>query len=126
MTSKARKIQAILDKWTKENGFEANTVVFYGWEPLTSDKPNTTVILGRCHYHSRPNLWCHIYLGIKFQDRKLGWLEESVLWHEFCHAQAFLEDGISDSHNNHWFDLTWRKPWFVIGDWVAKILYWVM
>ena len=47
----------------------------------------------------------------------------SVLWHEFCHCEPWIKDGISDGHGKHWQTRLWRKPLYAIGQWVAKLVY---
>ena len=119
-------IRKQLDEWKDEYGVSDYPIVFVGWANLKADNPKS-LRLGQCNYYINSYLFSStytmIFLGIRFKERKLGWMETSVLWHEFCHACAFLEDSKSDGHNNHWRDLRRRKPHYVLGDWVAKMIY---
>lgn len=119
MATKAQNVEYQLRAWCKEYGIEPDRITFEGWHNLNED---TTIVLGTCSYIFNP-LHCEIRLGDKFEKRKLGWLETSVLWHEFCHANAALEDGIPDTHNKHWRDYRKRKMKYWIGDAVAKFMY---
>ena len=117
-------IRELLKKWCEEYGINPETVHWCGYKDLNG----TT--MGECHYMCKPYhhpwYYCEIYLDIKWKNRPLGWLEESVIWHEYCHAEAYLEDGESDAHNDHWRDLRKRKPKYLIGDWVAKFLFQIL
>lgn len=117
--NKADKIQKILDKWKHEYGLDEYTIEFKGYRDLDRTKPKKFVY-GRCYYHDYIPM-CTIYLSTRYKDRGLGWMEKSVLWHEFSHAIAYLEDGKDDAHNGHWRDLRRGKPLYVLGDWVAKL-----
>lgn len=120
MTSKVQNIQYQLDEWKKEYGIEKYTVAFSGYRNMNESNP-TRYILGKCYYTARDR--CDIYLGNSFADRKLGWRETSVLFHEFCHALAYLEDGKGDAHNDYWRELRRSKPKYLLGDWLAKMTY---
>ena len=114
--NKAEHIQAILDGWRDEYGV-VQPIWFKGWENMNR---SGTIILGLCSYYK--NL-CEIRLGDKFEDRPLGWLETSILWHEFCHANAYLEDGEDDAHNDHFAEYRKRKMTYFWGNLVAKFVY---
>lgn len=120
MTSKVQNIQYQLDEWKKEYGLDQYTVAFSGYRNMDKNNPKRWV-LGKCYYTTLKR--CDIYLGWKFEKRKLGWRETSVLWHEFCHALAYLEDGKGDAHNDYWRELRRSKPKYLIGDWFAKMTY---
>ena len=116
MTSKVQNIQYQLDEWSKEYGLDPKDTIFVGYKDLGG----TT--MGLCRQFPYEHLYCEIYLDDRWIPKKLGWLEESVLWHEFCHANAFLEDGISDAHNKHFKKYLRRKPKYWIGDIIANIV----
>ena len=118
MTTKAERIQNQLDEWCREYGV-TQEVKFMGWEDM---EENGRWVLGRCNSYRNP-LRCEIRLGIKWAKRELGWLEMSTLWHEFCHANAYLEDGVRDAHNEHWREYRKRKPKYWIGNLIGKIVY---
>lgn len=120
--SKEDEIQKMLDEWKHEYGF-GHPISFLGWTEMTNSDTGAP-ILGKCIYYR--NLSCCIIMGHKFKNRPLGWREKSVLWHEFCHACAWQEDGEDDAHNNHWKDLRRRKPWYVLGEWIADFTYSLM
>lgn len=113
---KSEQIQGILDGWREECGIP-QPIRFVGWEDLDGDGQT---VLGRCTYRK---IMCEIRLGDRFKDKALGWLETSVLWHEFCHANAYLEDGESDGHNKHFAEYRKRKMTYFWGDLVAKLVY---
>lgn len=115
-----QNIQYQLDEWKKEYGIEQYNVTFSGYRDMDESNPKRYV-LGKCYYTNRE--LCNIYLGLKFKDRKLGWRETSVLFHEFCHAFAYLEDGVPDAHNDYWRQLRKDKPKYWIGDIFAKMTY---
>lgn len=111
--TKAEQIQGILDGWREEYGV-SQPIQFMCWIELGGGT------MGKCtHRRNR----CEIYLDDKWENRKLGWLETSVLWHEFCHANAYLEDGVRDGHNKHFVEYRKRKPKYSWGDLVAKLIY---
>ena len=114
--TKEHQIQSILDGWREEYGI-TQFIWFIGWKDM---KENGLNVLGRCWLSQ---LGCDIALGDKFKDRPLGWLETSILWHEFCHANAFLEDGVPDGHNKHWKKYLTRKQKYYWGEMVAKFVY---
>ena len=117
MTTKAQNIQYQLNEWCKEYGIDKE-VTFKGWENMNE---GNRFVLGRCNCY--PSGWCAIYLGKNFEDRSLGFLEMSVLWHEYCHAEAYLEDMKSNAHDNVWKAKKKRKMKYVIGDAIAKMVY---
>lgn len=127
--SKQDDIQKILDEWKHEYGVSDYRITFMGWHELKADNPKS-VRLGQCNYYLKSYLSSSVYaeirLGIGFKDRRLGWLEKSVLWHEFCHACAFIEDERDDAHNDHWRDLRRRKWWYVLGEYIADFTYSLM
>lgn len=114
---KSSEIQQVLEGWKHEYGLDYN-IKFKGYRDLDRTNP-MKFVYGRCYYHGPINT-CTIYLSTRYKDRKLGWRETSVLWHEYCHAVAYLEDNKDDQHNAHWRDLRRGKPLYVLGDWVAK------
>ena len=67
--------------------------------------------------------WSEITLGHKFEHKRFGWLEKSVLWHEFAHVIAYHEDKVGDEHNDHWKEIQKQKPLLILGDWIAKFTY---
>lgn len=121
MVTKSQNIQNQINEWLKEYKIEYPTE-FIGYTNLSPNAPKRFV-LGQCWYKRYPQLHCEILLADKYADRKLGWLEMSVLWHEVAHAIAFLEDGISDDHNDHWKDIRKHKRIYWIGDFFAKLVF---
>lgn len=118
VSTKRQNIQSLLDKWTEEYGFNRGNVTFRGWSNLDHDRK---WVLGNCTYVYR-NL-CAIRLSDTFKERRFGYLEKSVLWHEMAHAITYLEDGISDNHNLHWRRTLWKKPHYAIGDGLASVWF---
>lgn len=123
MTSKQERMQALLDSWRREyrdvfmDGVLPIPVSFAGYRELgTRYRPT----MGLC------TSWVDrsaITLGHKFEKRKLGWLEESVLWHEFAHAVEYHEDKDGAGHSDRWREIKSGKRWYVLGDALAKFLY---
>lgn len=62
-----------------------------------------------------------IYLDEDMQKAPV-FFRECVLWHEFCHANAFNEDGDSDAHNAHFREYRRRKALYWIGDMLFKLI----
>lgn len=118
MATKWQNIQYQLDAWCKEYGIDPSLVIFKGWEDLNE---SDSFVLGACWEY--PAGWCVIKLGKNFEDNKLGFLEMSVLWHEYCHAEAYLEDMKTNNHDEVWKAKKKRKTKYVIGDAIAKLLY---
>lgn len=117
MTTKDQNIQYQLNAWCKEYGIDHSKVIFQGWENMNE---KGSWVLGRCRYY--PD-WCSIRLGDSFKAKPLGWLETSVLWHEYCHAECYLEDMKSNGHDSEWKAKKNRKMKYVIGDAIAKLIY---
>lgn len=117
--SKYDEVQAQLDAWRQEcpeifmDPSSPVPVSFGGYEDMG-------LTMGLCRSY---RTWSEITLGHKFEHKKFGWLERSVLWHEFAHAIAYHEDKIGDKHNDHWKDIQKQKPLLVLGDWIAKFAY---
>lgn len=114
--TKEHQIQAILDRWREEYGI-TQPVKFDGWKNMDE---GGRLVLGKCFNYTKRS---EIYLGDRWEDRELGWLETSVLWHEFCHANAFLEDGVGDGHNDHFMAYKFRKKKYFFGDLIAKVVF---
>lgn len=118
-------IQEILNEWTNEYGLDGCTVKFEGWQDMDETNPRKWVY-GKCYYGLYHTKTCRIHLGDRFESRPFGFFEKCALWHEFCHACAFLEDGVSDGHNAHWRELRAEKPAYMVGDMVLKLIYPIM
>lgn len=113
MATKWQNIQYQLDAWCKEYGINPNLVIFKGWKDLGG----STMGL-----HQPYVGWSAIWLDDKWQDRKLGWLEMSVLWHEYCHAECYLEDMELNGHDDVFQAKKRRKINYWIGDYITKFL----
>lgn len=117
--TKYLELQAQLDAWRQEypevfmDPYPPVPVYFAGYDDMGQT-------MGLCRSWIT---FSEINLGHKFEHRKFGWLERSVLWHEFAHAIAYHEDKIGDKHNDHWKDIQKHKPLLVLGDWLAKFSY---
>ena len=119
MATKWQNIQYQLYAWCKEYGINPERVKFYGWEDMDE---NGKFVFGRCTDY--PSGWCSIRLSKKFEDRNLGFLELSVLWHEYCHAEEYLEDMIvEEGHGEDWKAKKKRKTKYVIGDALVWLVY---
>lgn len=115
--TKADEIQKLLDGWMKEYNVPGECV-FGGYEHLSTSKK---VVLGNCRYVSRYK--CVVHLGSRFEKRPLGMCETAIAFHEFSHANAFLEDGKSDGHNAHWREYRKRRKDLWMWDIIAKFVY---
>lgn len=119
MTTKHEEVQAQLDAWRQEypeifmDPSSPVPVSFGGYEDMG-------LTMGICRSW---RTWSEIILGHKFEHKRFGWLERSVLWHEFAHAIAYHEDKIGDEHNDHWKEIQKQKPLLILGDWIAKFTY---
>ena len=114
-------IRGLLKQWCEEYGIDPNTVHWCGYKDLSG----TTMGICRhiCKPYQHPCYFCEIYLDTKWKDKSLGWLETSVIWHEYCHAEAYIEDGKSNDHDEVWKAKRNRKLKYVIGDVFAKFLF---
>lgn len=120
--SKIAQVQALLNTWCAEyegiipeEGFH---VRFIGYETLHEKGENP--VLGLCTSYPE---FSHIRLGLRFRNRKLGWLETSVLWHEFAHAVAYHEDGKGNDHDSRWREIRDSRPLYKWGDRIADFVY---
>ena len=108
-------IRGLLKQWCEEYGIDPNKVRWCGYKDLGG----TT--MGICQSYASG--WSNIWLDNKWKNRPLGWLEESVLWHEYCHAEAYLEDMEGNGHDEVFKSKRKRKLKYVIGDAFAKFLF---
>lgn len=80
-----------------------------------------TKCLALTYYKKTENIrWNYIEILNRMTNE---FLATSVLWHEFCHCEPWIEDGISEGHGDKWLRRLWRKPLYAIGQWLAKIVY---
>lgn len=106
--------QVQLDRWAKEHDVVGD-ILFGGYANLGKGT------LAICRYVST-NM-CEVQMAEFWKDMRAGWLRDSVLWHEFCHAQAYLEDGDPNGHDARWRELRNSKPKYRLGDALASLLY---
>lgn len=107
------EIQVLLYDWQTERNLPL-PVVFKGYTPLGGST------MGRCtNYRDRSE----IRLSDRWQGHGLGWLVESVLWHEMAHAIAYQEDMKGNGHDARWRELRDSNRHYMIGDWVAKLVF---
>lgn len=86
---------------------------------------------GQCNYYKvlaeQPYGRCEIWLDEEMKASP-DFFKTCVLWHEFCHANAYNEDLSSDNHNAHFREYRRRKPLYWIGDmlykWISPIWSW--
>lgn len=109
--------QELLDKWSREYRLNPEDTTFTGFEDL-GGSPSQGYTLGVTRF--KPGK-AEVALSNKFNG-KLGWLETSVLWHEMCHAIAYLEDLQGNGHDARWRELRNSKKAYMVGDWVAKFM----
>lgn len=110
-------VQNILREWCVEYGMDPDKTSFGGWAELSTGKDIT---MGRAEYYPK---YVIVKLGIRFEDRRLGWMEKSVLWHEFCHSRAYQDDWKPNGHDRTWRAYKNEKKVYVLGDAFAKLLY---
>lgn len=76
-------------------------------------------VMGRCSRMSDGTIW--IALDLTWSDHP-GFMRDSVLWHEICHARNYIEDGTA-GHGITWIRRLWAKPAYAIGDLIASVAY---
>lgn len=118
LAEKKIRMQNILREWCVEYGMDPDKTSFGGWAELSTGGTNST--MGITYYYPAYSL---IKMGIKFRDRNLGWMEKSVLWHEFCHSRAYQDDWRPNGHDRTWRAYKNEKKVYVLGDAVAKFMY---
>lgn len=106
-------IEGQLDKWCIEYGLDPERVVFMGYTDLGD-------YLG-IYAHNFVGA-SEIWLDDRMEDMKLGWLETSILWHEFCHAECFLTGHFDDLHGELFQDKLERKMIYWLGHEVRFLL----
>lgn len=110
-----------LARWTAQYHVPG-LVEFSGWAELGgSEEAGWT--MGRCDSLAWSDGTCEsrITLDVGMRDAP-GFIVRSVLWHEFCHANAFNEDGTGNGHDAHFRRYVRRRPLYWLGDEVAERL----
>lgn len=100
-------IEEQLDKWCIEYGLDPERVVFMGYTDLGD-------YLG-IYSHNFVGA-SEIWLDDCMEDMKLGWLETSILWHEFCHAECFLTGHFYEHHDGLFQEKMKQKMIYRIGE----------
>lgn len=83
-------------------------------------KPKNMLGLTTFKYDTFGNRYCIVEIDDVLKN---DFLRVSVMWHEFCHTEPWIKDGISDGHGDNWLRRLWRKPIYAIGQWLAKVVY---
>lgn len=106
-----------LNKWCVEYGIDNIDI-----EPQITDRLRELHYLGLTtfKYDAFNIRYCIVELSDKLDN---DFLLTSVFWHEFCHCEPWIKDGISDGHSGTWPKRLWRKPIYAIGQFLAKIVY---
>lgn len=109
--------ETVLRGWAQEEGLDPSSIRFEGYADLGR------YTLGRCRYMPVGSPYrCGIGMATFWAIERKGWLWRSVLWHEFCHAWAYLEDDSPNGHDAHWRELRGKRKAYVVGDLVATLL----
>lgn len=114
MSEKICNLRHKISEWCDEYNIDNHRVEFYGYNELGNN------VMGICQYR---NSNCFIWIDEVFRDKKIGWIETSILWHEFCHAEAYLEDGKINGHDYVFKSKLRRKLFYYIGDIVSKFVF---
>lgn len=118
--------QEMLDQWKAERGV-GGEILWGGYEELGGSSAKGFV-MGQCRmtkYRKQgSDEWTPrstIYADVGMRNAP-SYFQTCNLWHEFCHAWAYNEDGEDDAHNSHWreYRRTILKYWF--GDLLLKVL----
>ena len=106
-----------LNKWCVEYDIEVCNI-----EPCITDRLKEFNYLGLTtfKYDTFDIRYCIIEISDVIKNE---FLFTSVLWHEFCHCEPWIKDGISDGHGDKWLRRLWRKPVYAISQWIAKLVY---
>lgn len=106
-------VQKLLDGWAEEWNLPL-PVRFMGYEYLGKN------VMGNCKSYADRS---EVRLARLFEGKSLGWLKQSILWHEMCHAIAYQEDMKGNGHDSRWRELRDSNRKYMIGDWLSKLIY---
>lgn len=109
-------LQEYIEKWKKEYSIEQATIT-------ASYKWINSHTLGLTHHKNDVNgRYNTIDITDVFENHSIASI--AVLWHEFCHAEVWIKEGVSDGHSNRWVGRCWRKPILYLLDLIyTKILF---
>ena len=119
--------QSQLDGWVTEYKVPGD-VIWCGFKEL-GGSVSDGYTSGRCEYKATVSgnvreMRSDIYLDTGMRDAP-AFFRTCVLWHEFCHANAYNEDGIDDSHNSRFLKYRKRKILYWLGDCIFKAINWI-
>lgn len=110
----AADMLAICKAWADEYNPEiADRITECKWEAIEG------TVFAHCVY---VNGTAWIGMNVKC-DTCPDWFLRSLLWHEYCHAEAYLEDCESDAHKEHWREYRRRKWFYLLGEYLGEFLY---
>lgn len=121
--------EALLKQWRKEYPFPGD-LIWGGYIEL-GGSPSDGFRFGQCNYQKYMSPTTHqwtprstVYLdtGMAKAPR---FFQESVLWHELAHANAYNEDMVNDDHNAHFREYRKRKTAYWLGDMFFKLIGWI-
>ena len=121
--------QTLLSQWKAE--YKVPGDILWGGYVELGGNVSDGYRMGQCNYarYLRPGTaeWVPrstIYLDEGMEDAP-RFFQESTLWHEFAHSNAYNEDMESDDHNAHFREYRRRKTKYWIGDMVLKLIGWI-
>ena len=62
--------------------------------------------------------------GFAYQLQRTDISLEATVWHELCHAEAWIKDGRSEGHDERFQRRLWRKPFYAIWSLLIIKLIW--
>ena len=117
---------ALLKQWRQEYPFPGD-LIWGGYIEL-GGSPNDGYRFGQCNYQKYMSPTTHqwtprstVYLDTGMAKAP-KFFQESVLWHELCHANAYNEDMVNDGHNAHFREYRKRKTAYWLGDMFFKLI----
>lgn len=109
--------------YIKNSQFENNVIVFGGYKELAI---RDGFRMGRCEctwIESKKWIQATIYLDDD-HTKCPTFFRDATLWHEFCHAWEACEM-VHVDHCLEFQKRKWKKPVYVIGDIVLKLIGWM-
>ena len=111
-----------LFEWCNEYDIDITCITFQFKDIITTYYEGKVIkCLGLTYFrHDGNDRCCNVDI---LESMNNEFLATSVFWHEFCHCEPWIKDGISDGHSGTWSKRLWRKPIYAIGQWIAKLAY---
>ena len=97
------------------------------FEDITYDYESKRTLgdyLGICRYKRRADQSRYCQIGVLNIFVPDVMATDIIAWHEFCHAERWIRDGINDGHTMPWVKRVMRKPFkFILGECYLLIAY---